>query len=593
MAIASTHEVDVPCGDEATSSAALVCALLGWMLGSGCLGTCGAGPPEDPWDFRLGDAPIDVSPGDVPSDGDAFSDAADGAELGDTKEIVDLDVPPTDSSDADTTERCEGGRRFPGEVVRSGDNDGSEREPSLNWSTTLADATPHDEELWDYQEVVSLAFADDFDGRDNAPATLVARTANPDRPEDVDGVVRNLTWEFVDLRPFSSNGYSPSEEFVQTHGLPASQLVPARHTLLGPFAVTREETTEPNGSFVAVLNEVLRPEFRDLWYDLGEVPEEGEPRVGPTAIMPNGLLVTTWNDRRLMAIRLPPPERPDPEVPRVVDTAWSIETDDIWENAPSTARIDWLRAVGPETIVFRIRDQADDPVQDRLFELDPCRPEEATLIVEANGIGPEVVKTSDGFLLRVGHRDGGFAGSEPVHVVDGRVVARLGEQCRGLVQSGGNEFRCARGSAAHGELTWIRFSPTMDDPSVEGLDAGNVRRGQLHLVGQPGPSMLFTGVRRSDETASIVVLVRYSDGWRRLQIEATQTRLDADTPLPRVADTPGVLTPSGEFLFAAVAGGRHWIFGVNTALDGLVETSYPRARYGGNYNRGWVKPHPR
>lgn len=520
---------------------------------------------------------------------DAGADPKVDAELADAGDVApEVSSPDTTPDAPDTSEdtgpelNCELGEvRYPAEtLVAASDVSAHSDQPNLLWSEQLVDRD--DRAL----------------SPDGPPA--VSRGMRHDR-EWVDLLIlptkRAATEEFkaarvtpkIDASTGDVRGYTSGVEVrydspwqLQIDDLPLPMLLPdIETTVLFGAAVGANSNTNPVHE--PHINIDLRVSSDEWGTGLSRRPvdhlyADRWPLVTDAVILPHGRGAALWSGREVLG--LSGDFFDANELPRPV-ADWSVELEALWPDVPADTELKWLKSPGPTDMVVLARHEpsSGEPVSDRLFRIDPCG--DHSLVFEADGITDEVLKVSDAYLIRTGSRDDSSP-SSPTLVSDGQVQASLDLDCRDLVQTGDEEFACLSPDVDTSTFELIYFDNELNVVDTRELDAGYSHM-RLALAGA-GDTLVLTGLAQGDDDTpeGHLLLVRpdavttYAlpepDGW-----QPGEEAVDHAYP---------VLTQRG---VVVVAWGEQ-VHGLQTNIAGMAHTTYPRAHFGGNHNRGFVDP---
>jgi hypothetical protein len=529
---------------------------------------------DQPWDVGEG---VDAGSDDVVgADASTHNDAEihprpDAAPADADADIGDADIGSPSPS-------CEPGEaNFPPETsLPKGSVSGAGHVPRIRWQEVVESSPGVPAEI--NHVAVGRGLRDDSPDTDMFVLDIWSR--RDDDALDIQVGTMTLYAQTGDISGSSGTSWNTDQDIrPQAEDLPATRVFPSAHSKLsfGALRPASPHTQTPRGPTIFVSHDHSRGR---TGLSLEGLPFVEFPLLTHLALLADGTGAALWGGEYLIWLDGGDPE--DDRLPVVSPYygMWSIE--DLWHHAPDQTTYRWLRATAPEEMLVAIG-SADSTGADRLYRFDPCKNPE--LLLEAAGIGDEVLKTGEDYILtQRSAADDGASVATPVLVSDGEVAERLQIGCRDIVQYASDGFACLHKLAAGDGFGIVRFDRNLDVIDREPVPA-DYEYARLKLAGADN-ALVLLALHHDAATGEDTPRVLYWRGGEFEHIDLPALSDDVDTIAELDRSVPA-LTPDG----ILVVGWHSTALGIQTDVLGLAPTAFPRVRYGGNQNHGFVMVH--
>jgi hypothetical protein len=383
----------------------------------------------------------------------------------------------------------------------------------------------------------------------------------------------------------SGSGLNPDDYEQQIRGLPAPILFPDTEAALS-LSASQPAPDNEDSPFGPKLNVDLSLRSDEWGTGSYGTPVEGlsrgtVPMLSHAVVLPSGRGAVVWDGRQVLGLHK---ALFDATTFPFTTLVWTLELAEMWPDAPSGTELTWLKSPSADEMLVLARHAPDtgEPVADRLFRIDACGNHKE--VFRADGIGSDLLKVGDNYLIRAGARDGSAEGSHPLLVADGQTIATLDATCRDLVQTETDKFACLSRRADGAGFEILTFDDSLELVDTRPIDPAYTYA-RLTTAAHEGGFLLVALTEQDDQTTAGHLLVVHPERTDHYELpEADQwepTSADVDNTWP-------VLTPRG---IVAVAWSSS-IVGIQTDLPGMAQTAFPRAHYGGNQNRGYIDVDP-
>jgi hypothetical protein len=528
-----------------------------WCLISlALLGICAQGcDPDDsrgaPWDVEN---PPDVERADSDAERDDVGPDADDTDT----------VPDTDATEPDYPSffiDCQPEEAGPPAERVYRDNVPTSYTLELEWS-----AAP---KLEKFDEVFEAT-------RISAPSSSVTPPRQPTvlvTAQTTDDDVKTGRWETdtSNGNVLSRGALSASGElFRSTAAMPAVRALSGQATwvgILSSSATSRRARLHLDWDFA--------PErgFISRGYSIEDIPRSSEKVVGRLGLFPQGRTVVRWGHRWLIGLN-PELFRAQESFPFGYRRLWWATGSDLWPGADEP-EIRWTAGPRPGEVATLVEDSDGD---ERWVEVDRCGVSRE--IYTASNLTRDLAWMGDAYLLL---RDDGRhpGGATPVRAIDGDVLAEADFGCRNIVERQTDEWACSRQSQTGYEVvTFDENLEELDRFPIPTDESVTWQRARLHAAGKGG-ALVFAGIVSDGSEVKYAVASRVGSESKLTVVEPAP----GDTQ-PARADSihTGILGSDGVFVFST----DEAVYAVQTHIEGLSKTRFPRAIYGGNEARGYV-----
>lgn len=502
--------------------------------------------------------------------GDAGTDSADAAaEAGppdsQIRERVCVDGSPVEGLPPETP-------RAPAVVEEAGET------PRVIWSELVPDTVLG---VPGWGVGLAAGRGDEFESGEHV--IVQTRHEDPDEPNVV------MMWD-IDSRDGDKgggSGYSPDEGRLQIERLPAPLLVPAARTKMQLVGRTSSGDDGSATGGVKLTRQTMTggEEGRDSLMGCVADYEFGELEVPPPIPVVRGFVATVDGQLLMLSadrVASIDHTRVDPAGDNFLsaDFEWELRVDQLWPDAPAGASFEWMKGVAATEVLVAVAVEAAGERTHRVYALDATSPQQARLILAGERVAPEAMAIGEQYLVRLAPR--GEDAGRLVLASAGQASATLEVGCRDVVKHRADRFACLQPATDAARAQLVEFDASLEVRATHQLP-DDYRFPRLLLAAR-SDALVLLGLRDNpDERARAEVLFFEDQSWQRVELPRVW---DAEDPnVPMMGNATAVMTPAGRMIVLLGPA----FYGVQTDDGPLAATSHPRARFGGNHNRGWVQ----